>query len=81
MPRTQSAKLIALWILHGLACARLLRAHGRIEQAHNFEAALDELKEILAGELGREQLTQAMDWASAELWKESAEGRLSVLRH
>lgn len=79
----QTAKLVALWIMHGLACARLLREHGRGEHALNFETALEELKEIMASEVGRDELSRAIEWASAELWEDevAAGCGCSQLRH
>jgi len=77
----QSAKLIALWIMHGMACARLLRELGRGEHALNFEAALEELKEIMAGEVGRDELSRAIEWASEELWESEVAAGCSRLRH
>jgi hypothetical protein len=37
-----NARMAALWILHGTACVKLLKAHGRMLHAENFEAALRE---------------------------------------
>jgi hypothetical protein len=60
--------MAALWMLHGSACVRLLRAHGRTEHADGFAAALRAVAEIVAGELGLDTLNAAMDWASNQLW-------------
>ena len=66
--RDHDARVAALWILHGGACAKLLRAHGRVGHADNFEAALSEVAEIVADRVGRDTLSAAMDWASDQLW-------------
>jgi len=66
--REHDARVAALWILHGGACAKLLRAHGRGGHAESFEAALGEVAAIVAGEVGEDTLTAAMDWASNQLW-------------
>lgn len=66
--RQRDARVAALWILHGGACAKLLRAHGRDNHAENFEAALGQVAEIVADQVGRDTLTEAMDWASNQLW-------------
>ncbi len=55
-------------MLHGNACVKLLRAHGRTGHADSFAAALREVADIVAGELGLDTLTAAMDWASNQIW-------------
>ena len=67
--RTRSARLAAIWMLHGAACARLLRAHGRNDTADNMDEALSEVQDILSVELGTEELSDALDWATAQLWE------------
>ena len=62
-----NARMAALWIMHGTACVKLLRANGRTLHAENFEAALREFVDIIAGEVGRDILTEAMDWASGQV--------------
>lgn len=62
-----NARMAALWIMHGTACIKLLRAHGRTLHADNFEAALREFVDIIAAEVGRETLTDAMDWAAGQV--------------
>ena len=66
--REHDARVAALWILHGNACVKLLRAHGRAGHAESFAQALHEVAEIVAQEVGREILIAAMDWASSQLW-------------
>ncbi len=66
--RQHDARVAALWILHGGTCVKLLRAHGREGHAQSFAAALDEVAAIVADQVGRETLTEAMDWASDQLW-------------
>ena len=67
-PAEYEARIAALSMMHLAACRTLLAAHGRHDHAKNIEAALDAIVEILAGKLGRDRLTQAMDWASGQLW-------------
>jgi hypothetical protein len=55
-------RIAALWIVHGRACADLLRAHGRGPHAANYEAAMEELAGILAREIGHARLASAIDW-------------------
>lgn len=62
-----NARMAALWIMHGTACIKLLRAHGRSLHADNFEAALREFVDIIADEVGRDTLTEAMDWAAGQV--------------
>ena len=66
--REHDARVAALWILHGKACVKLLRAHGRAGHAESFAQALHEVAEIVAQEVGRDILSAAMDWASSQLW-------------
>lgn len=79
--REQQAKVTALWIMHGAACVKLLRARGRRAHADNFEAALSELTEIVAGELGRAQLVAALDWAANQVWQNGVEFDPVPTRH
>ena len=62
-----NARMAALWIMHGTACVKLLKAHGRGLHAENFEAALREFVDIIADEVGRDNLTEAMDWAAGQV--------------
>lgn len=64
------ARLAAMWILNVASCVKLLRAHGRAAHAANFEAALDELVEIVAADVGRERLTEAMNWITDRTWRD-----------
>lgn len=59
--------MAALWILHGTACVKLLKAHGRLLHADNFEAALREYVDIIADEVGHDTLSEAMDWAAGQV--------------
>jgi hypothetical protein len=65
--------------MHGRACADLLRAHGRMQHADNYELALDEVMDILAEKVGQSRLAAAMHWASAQLWPEGARDSLPPL--
>ena len=62
-----NARMAALWILHGTACVKLLKAHGRKLHAENFEAALREYVDIIADEVGEDTLSEAMDWAAGQV--------------
>jgi len=62
-----NARMAALWILHGAACVKLLKSHGRALHAENFEAALREFTDIVADEVGHDRLTEAMDWAADQV--------------
>lgn len=62
-----NARMAALWILHGAACVKLLKSHGRVLHAENFEAALREFADIVADEVGHDTLTEAMDWAAGQV--------------
>jgi len=70
--RENEARMAALWLIHGDACVKLLQAHGRAGHAENFAAALGQVAEIVADEVGRDTLSAAMDWASNHLWGGSA---------
>ncbi len=61
------ARMAALWIMHGTACVKLLRTHGRLLHADNFEAALREFVDIIADDVGRDTLSEAMDWAAGQV--------------
>jgi hypothetical protein len=65
-------KVAALWFVHGRSCANLLRAHGQTRHADNHDAAMDALLDILAGELGRAELAEAIDWVSENMWSDRA---------
>lgn len=62
-----NARMAALWILHGAACVKLLKCHGKALHAENFEAALREFTDIIADEVGHKTLTEAMDWAAGQV--------------
>ena len=65
---TQTARVTALWMVHGNSLATLLRRHGRGGHADNLDAALGEVAEILSSQIGRDTLSQAMVWASDQVW-------------
>jgi len=62
-----NARMAALWIMHGTACVKLLKSNGRGMHAENFEAALREFVDIIADEVGRDNLSEAMDWAAMQV--------------
>jgi hypothetical protein len=64
----RQARVAALWMVHGAALSKLLRAHGRSEHADNLEAALGVVSDIVAGSVGRPALAHALDWVSDQLW-------------
>lgn len=64
--RVREARITAVSLAHGGALAKLLRAHGCAAEADNLEAALQRVFGIMAAELGRETLSEALRWASAE---------------
>lgn len=66
--KTLDPRIAALWLVHGRACADLLRAHGRDGHAEHYEQAMAAVMDILAAEVGRKRLTAAIDWVSDELW-------------
>ena len=68
MHKDQEARLAALSILNCVNCAKLLRSHGLLEHAGNLEAAMTALMEVLSTQVGRENLSEALDWASTEMW-------------
>lgn len=65
--KDNNARMAALWIMHGTACVKLLKEHGRTLHADNFEAALREFMDIIGDEVGRDNLSAAMDWAAAQV--------------
>lgn len=75
--KTLDPRIAALWLVHGRACADLLRAHGRDGHAEHYEKAMAAVMDILAAELGRKRLAAAIDWVSDELWAD----RGSSARH
>lgn len=64
----RQARVAALGMMHLAASQRLLEAHGHAEHGANLGAALKVLVDIMAGEIGRDRLSQAIDWASNEMW-------------
>jgi hypothetical protein len=78
---TLDPRIAALWIVHGRACADLLRAHGRGGHAANYEAAMEELAGILAREVGRARLDSAIDWLTESIAPDGAADRHTPLKH
>jgi hypothetical protein len=77
----ETARMAALWMMHSAALSRLLRAHGRDDHADNLEAALGEVGNILTARIGETAFTDAMDWASAQLWDQQGFLPQSTARH
>lgn len=67
MERECRARFAALSVLLACACARLLRADGRIEHAARLEAGVDEAARIMVGYLDQNTLIAAMAWARDQL--------------
>jgi hypothetical protein len=77
----ETARMAALWMMHSAALSRLLRAHGRDDHADSLEAALGEVGNILTARIGETAFTDAMDWASAQLWDQQGFLPQSTARH
>ncbi|MGH6882587.1 hypothetical protein [Hypericibacter sp.] len=76
-----TARTAALWMMHSAALSRLLRANGRDDHADQLEAALSEVGNILTAKVGEDAFTDAMDWASAQLWDQQGFLPQSTTRH
>jgi len=77
---TYQARIAALSMAHGIALAKLLRAHGRDTHADNVEAALHELENIVAREVGRRALAEAMSWVANHSWSPPKARRRTAAR-
>ncbi|MFZ5790071.1 MAG: hypothetical protein ACOY3L_05165 [Pseudomonadota bacterium] len=77
----RSARVAALWMVHGSTLSQLLRAHGREAHAANLDAALGEVAAIIAAEIGQPALTEAIDWVSDQLWDRPGISTPSPARH
>lgn len=78
---TRSARVAALWMVHGSTLSQLLRAHGRETHAANLDAALGEVATIVSAEIGRPALVEAIDWVSDQLWDQPGICAPSAARH
>ncbi len=65
--KTYQARVAALSLSQCTTVVNLLRAHGQDVHAENMEAAVNVVVSLVANELGRKTLAQAMSWASDEL--------------
>ena len=65
--KTYQARVAALSLSQCTTVVNLLRAHEQDVHAENMEAAINVVVSLVAKELGRETLAQAMSWASDEL--------------
>ncbi|MEM7224989.1 MAG: hypothetical protein AAF495_18570 [Pseudomonadota bacterium] len=65
--KTHQARIAALSLAQCNSVVTLLRAHGQDGHADGMEAALNMVMTIVAEELGRDTLSQAIAWASDEL--------------
>lgn len=77
----RQARVAALWMVHGSALSRLLRAHGRGDHADNLDAALCEVSDIVAGAIGEPVFAHAMDWVSDQLWDQPGISGGTTARH
>ncbi len=66
--QTYHARVAALSMAHGAALVKLLRAHGQDVHAANVETALHDLDAIVAREVGRLALGEAMSWVANHSW-------------
>ncbi len=62
--KAYQARVAALSIAQCTTAVNLLRAHAQDVHAENMEAAINVVVSLVAKELGRETLAQAMSWAS-----------------
>ena len=62
------ARIAALGMMHLAASQQLLEARGHRDHGANIAAALKVLTDIVAEEIGGDRLSQAIDWASNEMW-------------
>ncbi len=65
--KTYQARVAALSLSQCTTVVKLLRAHEQDVHAENMEAAINVVVSLVANELGRDTLAQAMSWASNEL--------------
>ncbi len=79
--RDRDARLAAFSIVYGAACAQLLRAHGRSEEASQLTGVIESLREIFAIGVGDERLAQALDLVSSEIWALGSGSGNSRARH
>ena len=75
---TETARVTALWMVHGNSLSKLLRHHGRRDHADNLDAALGQVAEFICGEVGRDSLTEAMIWASEQIWSRDEESTAAI---
>lgn len=77
--RFRQARMAALSMAHCTAVARMLRTSGRGGHADKLESALDEAERILGEQVGRETLSAARAWVTAEI--DEPAGDAPPLRH
>lgn len=65
--KTYEARVAALSLAQCTSVANLLRAHGQDGHADSMEAAMNVVVNLIADELGRDTLAEAMSWVSDEL--------------
>ena len=79
--KTYQARVAALSLAQCNTVVTLLRAHGQDEQADNMAAAISVVVSIVAKELGRETLANAMSWASEEIGHANGLSHLMATQH
>ena len=67
LERCHQARVVALSVAHCSAMASLLRASRQDEHASNVEAAITVTLSLVANQVGRETMAEAIDWARNEL--------------
>lgn len=81
MAVTARADLAAVSLAHGQALARLLRAQGYMRDAAGLDAALATAFRVLAAQVGRQALSNAVARVSAEVEDRGAPASARVARH
>ncbi|MEM7169893.1 MAG: hypothetical protein AAF530_06960 [Pseudomonadota bacterium] len=65
------ARIAALSMAQCASVVTFLRSHGEQDHAASVDQAIERMTEILAAELGRDVLTQAMNWVSEQTWDQT----------
>ncbi len=79
--KAYQARVAALSIAQCTTVVNLLRARGQDAHANNVEAAMNVVVSLVANELGRETLAQAMSWVSDELGDSTELSQLKTTTH
>jgi hypothetical protein len=65
--KTHQARVVALSLAQCTAMVNLLRAHHQNDHAENIEAAMSVIVNLVSDTLGKDTLSQAMDWVCEEI--------------